>query len=90
MVTELETDRFGTVQYVEVGATCVGSIQQTYLPDNPVRKGEEKGYFEFGGSCLVLLFEKGKIIFDEDLVANSAKGLETRANFGESLGRSSL
>lgn len=89
MITEMETEQFGTIQYIEVGATCVGSIQQTYFPDNPMRKGDEKGYFEFGGSCLVLLFEKETIVFDDDLIANSARGLETRANFGKSLGTAS-
>lgn len=89
MVTELETEKFGTVLYVEVGATNVGSIHQTYTPDKTVKKGDEKGYFEFGGSCIVLLFERNRIEFDPDLIANSQNGLETRANFGESLGKGS-
>jgi phosphatidylserine decarboxylase len=83
VVTELETDRFGTILYIEIGATSVGSIQQTFVPEKSVRKGEEKGYFEFGGSCLVLLFEKGQIAFDADLIEHSQRGLETRAFFGE-------
>ena len=87
MVTEIETEKFGTLLFVEVGATCVGSIHQTYVPGRRVQKGEEKGFFSFGGSCLVLLFENGRIQFDEDLVLNSAKGLETKALFGDSLGR---
>lgn len=87
MVTEIETEQFGTLLYIEIGATSVGSIHQTYTPDQPVRKGEEKGYFEFGGSCIVLLFEKDRILFDEDLVRNTERGLETRANYGESMGR---
>lgn len=86
MVTEIESTKLGTILYVEIGATSVGSIHQTYVPDLPVRKGDEKGYFEFGGSCLVLLFEKGRIILDEDLVENTRKGIETKANFGESMG----
>ncbi|MES2273700.1 MAG: archaetidylserine decarboxylase [Chlamydiota bacterium] len=90
MITEIETELFGTILYIEIGATSVGSIHQTYTPNQPVRKGDEKGYFEFGGSCIVLLFEKKKILFDADLVANSQMGLETRVNFGESLGRSIL
>lgn len=85
MVTEMETDRFGTILYVEIGATSVGSIHQTYTP-GLVEKGAEKGYFAFGGSCIVLLIEKGRIAFDGDLIANTKRGLETRANFGESLG----
>ena len=86
VVTEIETERFGTILYIEIGATAVGSIRQTYIPDLPVKKGEEKGYFEFGGSCIVLLFEKNRICFDADLIKNTEEGLETRANFGQSLG----
>jgi phosphatidylserine decarboxylase len=85
MITEMATD-FGTLLYIEIGATNVGSIHQTYTPNQPVRKGDEKGYFEFGGSCLVLLFEKGRVVFDRDLIENTKKGLETRVNFGERLG----
>jgi len=86
VVTEVDSDFFGKILYVEVGATCVGTIHQTYQTGKKVNKGDEKGYFSFGGSCLVILFEKGTIAFDEDLVQNSQKGLETKANFGESLG----
>ncbi len=88
VITEIETDRFGSLLFVEVGATCVGSIHQTYVAGRRVEKGEEKGFFSFGGSCIVLLFEKGRIKFDEDLVASSDRGLETKMLFGSSLGRS--
>jgi len=86
MVTEIETTRFGTLLFVEVGATCVGSIHQTFVPGHLVGKGAEKGFFSFGGSCIVLLFERGRIQFEEDLVRNSENGLETKALFGSSLG----
>ncbi len=82
VVTELKTD-FGKILYVEIGATAVGSIHQTFIPHQPIRKGDEKGYFEFGGSCLVLLFEKGHVQFDQDLIANSQLGLETLGRFGQ-------
>ncbi len=87
MITEIETERFGTILYVEIGATSVGTIRQTYAPEKSVKKGAEKGYFEFGGSCIVMLFEKGKVQFDPDLVKNTEQGFETRVNFGQSLGR---
>lgn len=86
MVTRLQNPLFGSSAFVEVGATCVGMIHQTYLPKQKVKKGEEKGYFSFGGSSIVLLFEKGKIELDPDLVENSAKGLETLVLMGESIG----
>jgi phosphatidylserine decarboxylase len=85
MITELETEKFGTILYVEIGATSVGSIHQTYVPNHPVRKGDEKGFFEFGASCIVLLFEEGKVQFDADLIANTESGLETLGHLGQSL-----
>lgn len=85
-LTEIDTDDFGTVLYVEIGATCVGEVKQTFMFNQKVQKGEEKGYFSFGGSCVVLLFEPGRIQFDADLVAHSEKFLETKALFGQSLG----
>lgn len=88
VVTDFETEILGRVQFVEVGAICVGTIHQTFDRSKRVHKGDEKGYFSFGGSCMVLLFEKNRIAFDEDLVRNSDKGIETRVLFGESLGRS--
>ncbi len=85
-VTEIHTDDFGSLLYIEVGATCVGSIHQTYLPETTVEKGSEKGFFSFGGSCVILLFEPGCIQFDADLIHHSKRGLETMAFFGSSFG----
>ena len=65
----------------------VGSIVQTYRPNSEIEKGDEKGYFAFGGSTLVLLFEKGKIQFDEDLISNTKKGLETYIQMGENIAK---
>jgi phosphatidylserine decarboxylase len=85
-VTRLDLDRFGAVAYVEVGALAVGSIVQTSHP-GPVRRGQEKGYFQFGGSTLVLLFRAGSVTFDDDLVRDSAQGLENQVRAGMRLGR---
>lgn len=86
VITEIESENFGTVAMVEIGATCVGTIHQTYLPGF-VEKGDEKGYFSFGGSCVVLLFERNRIEFQQDLIENSSRYLETRGLFGTPLGR---
>lgn len=88
MITHLETEHFGTILFIEVGATNVGSIHQTYTPNKSVKKGDEKGYFSFGGSSVILLFEPNRIQFDQVLIDNSAKRLETLAHFGQSLGKS--
>ncbi|MEM9156639.1 MAG: phosphatidylserine decarboxylase [Cyanobacteria bacterium P01_F01_bin.33] len=85
MLTEIQTVNFGRVVFIEVGAIAVGSIQQTYQPGQ-VSRGQEKGYFQYGGSAIVLLFEPGKVTFDPDLLRDSADGLEVRVRAGESIG----
>lgn len=84
-VCELEAPHFGKVAYVEVGALNVASIVQTYVPGT-VERGQEKGYFQFGGSTVVLLFQAGAIVFDEDLATDSATGLEVHVRAGEACG----
>lgn len=75
----------GDVLIVDVGATMVGGITQTYRTNSEVKKGDEKGYFSFGGSTLVLLFEKDKIEFDSDLQVNTKNGFETTVLMGENI-----
>lgn len=86
MVTLVDSPEFGRVAVCEIGATMVGSIFQTYIDGRAVVKGEEKGLFKFGGSCVVTIFQKGRIKFDADLVEQSAAGLEVYAKMGERLG----
>ncbi|QDS87558.1 Phosphatidylserine decarboxylase proenzyme [Rosistilla ulvae] len=85
-ITALTTERLGTVLLMEIGATCVGGIRQTYDPGSPVAKGDEKGYFRFGGSSTITIFEPGRIVFDDDLVEQSAAHRELYARVGDSLG----
>ena len=68
---------------LEVGATCVGSICQTYPEGQAVDKGTEKGYFRFGGSSTIMVFEPGRIRFDEDLIHHSANQVELYAQMGD-------
>ncbi len=87
VITTLQTSQFGEILFIEVGATFVGAIRQTYHPETACKKGAEKGYFEFGGSCILLLFEPGKVMFDEDLLHTSLSHIEMQAKMGDSLGR---
>lgn len=86
VVTLVESPEFGRVAVCEVGATMVGTIFQSFIPGRTVVKGEEKGLFRFGGSCVVTLFQRGRIKFDADLVQHSAAGMEVYARMGEQLG----
>ncbi len=78
----IATAQFGDVIMGEVGATMVGSIIQTYTGNTAV-KGQEKGYFKFGGSTVILLFEPRKVRIDEDLLRNTLQQLETEVKVGE-------
>ena len=75
-VARCETN-FGSAFLIDVGAFGVGTIIQTFSGLSHA-KGDEKGYFKFGGSTIVMVTEAGKLKFDDDLVKNSASGLETR------------
>ncbi len=84
--TIIETSQFGHVIMAEVAATMVGSMINTYA-NSSVEKGEEKGYFKFGGSTIVLFFEKNSIKIDRDLLENTIKGLETEVEMGEHIAK---
>jgi phosphatidylserine decarboxylase len=82
----LKSENFGDVLYVEVGATCVGSIIQTYTPGEKVEKGQEKGYFKFGGSTTILFFKKDTISIADDILVQSYLGFECKVLIGETIG----
>lgn len=81
----IESPIFGTVLMLEIGATCVGSINQTYQSDGDVTKGEEKGYFAFGGSSTITLFEPGRVTLAKDLLYHSELERELYAHMGTAM-----
>lgn len=86
-ITNFISDNFEEVLYIEIGATCVGTIVQSAVQGQGVTKGEEKGYFAFGGSTVILFFRKKTIRIDQDLLENTMKGLETKVYMGEGIGQ---
>jgi len=87
MVTAFESERFGPITIVEVGAFTIGSITQTFVPRLRVERAAHKGVFQLGASIVVLIFRAGAITLDEDLVTNTRNGRETYVRLGESVGR---
>ena len=79
----LETE-FGKIIYMEVGAFGVAGIEQTY-DVGKVNKMDEKGYFKFGGSTVILFFENKNIDFSDDLIKNSSEGMETLIKVGSTI-----
>ncbi|RZB97500.1 phosphatidylserine decarboxylase proenzyme 2 isoform X2 [Glycine max] len=86
VVSIVSTVDFGKVAFVAIGATMVGSITFTKKKGDYVKKGDEFGYFSFGGSTVICVFEENSIAIDEDLLANSARSLETLVSVGMRLG----
>ena len=84
--TLMETERFGLVCQIEVGALLVGKIENLHGA-GPIRRGAEKGRFLYGGSTVILLLEKGKVQLDEELFAAAAAGRETPVRMGMPIGR---
>jgi phosphatidylserine decarboxylase len=82
-LTLLHTQTHGTIAFLEVGATCVGTVIQTYTPDVFIRKGSEKGYFAFGGSAILMLFEPKALLLAADLKGHG--GQEIRCLIGQPL-----
>lgn len=83
VVSLLETKNFGTLAYIEVGAICVGKMVQTHNISTDFSRGQEKGYFLFGGSTVVVMGEKGKWKISDDIIANSEKKIETYIKLGD-------
>ncbi|KAH8112668.1 phosphatidylserine decarboxylase-domain-containing protein [Phellopilus nigrolimitatus] len=86
-IVPIDSPTFGRVMAVCVGAMMVGSIQTTVQENEEVKRGQEFGYFAFGGSTIVCLFEKGMVEWDEDLVINGRASLETLVQVGMGIGR---
>lgn len=82
----LKSEHFGTVLMMEVGALMVGKIENR--PETGrIKRGQEKGNFAFGGSTIVLMTQKNRVLPDSDLWNNSKRGIETRVFLGEKIGK---
>ncbi|CAM1333920.1 phosphatidylserine decarboxylase [Tenacibaculum aestuariivivum] len=82
----LSSKEKGDIIIAPVGATMVGTIINTYIDNKTVKKGDEMGYFAFGGSTIVLLVDKSKLKIDSDILKNTQKGKETFVKMGEKIG----
>ncbi|KAL8865479.1 MAG: hypothetical protein Q9198_009303, partial [Flavoplaca austrocitrina] len=85
-----ETKEFGQVLFAAIGATNVGTVkihEKWQQSGAEIRKGEEVGIFQFGGSSIIIVFEKGRIAFDDDLLSMSKRAIAIDVEVGMSLGK---
>ena len=83
--TVIHSKEFGDVLQMEVGALLVGKISN-HKQSTVVTRGEEKGFFEYGGSTIVVLTQKGRVTPRSDLLTNSKNGYETKVLQAHPLG----
>ncbi|MEG0837502.1 MAG: phosphatidylserine decarboxylase [Akkermansia sp.] len=88
-LTLLQTPHWGQIALLAVGATGVGGIHMTYRPDQPVHKGDEQGYFSFGGSTVMTFFEQGRVQLAHDLTDLTSQCIELYARQGDVMASSS-
>ena len=81
----VQTEHFGDMLVMEVGALMVGKIVNHHVGEWAER-GTEKGYFQFGGSTVILALKEGVAEIDADILANSRNNSETIVKYGESIG----
>jgi phosphatidylserine decarboxylase len=84
-VTLLETENFGTMAQLEVGALLVGRIEN-HPHGGTARRGQEKGMFLYGGSTIILLLEKGRAALPQEYIDAAAQGLEIPVHYGQAIG----
>lgn len=83
--TRIRTQQFGDIIQMEIGALLVGKITN-HPQKGTVFQGMEKGYFEFGGSTILLLIQKDRLTMDHRFLPYIKKGLEAEVRLGEKIG----
>ena len=83
-VSLINTENFGEILWIEVGALNIGKIHN--INKNKLNRYEEKGYFSFGGSTIIILFQKDKVRLDNDILYYSKRGLEIKIYYGDKIG----
>lgn len=83
----LHTRNFGDVLHVDVGALAVGTIHQHLERGGIFSRGQEKGYFAFGGSTILLIFKPRTVVVDEDIAEHSRRGIETLVRYCTAIGK---
>ena len=83
----IDSDNFGRMVQMEVGALVVGRIVNDEKGEADVVRGREKGHFECGGSTIIVLVQKDSVRIRDDIYDSSLEGLEFPVKQGEAVGR---
>ena len=79
----LKTENFGEMIQMEVGAMLVGKIVNHDI--KTFKRGDEKGYFLYGGSTVILIVKENIIDIDQDILDASSIPMEIKVKQGEKI-----
>ena len=85
-VVVIDTRDFGRVLFVAIGASEVGSVDIKLQPGDYLKRGDEVGKFMYGGSSILVAFEQGRVVWDEDIQEASLLGLMMDVRVKEKIG----
>ena len=83
--TVMKTENFGKIVQMEVGALFVGRISN-HGKNHTIKRGEEKGMFQFGGSTIIMLFSNSTVTIDNEIFENTRNNKETIVKMGDIIG----
>ena len=83
----LDTENFGKIIQMEIGALLVGKIVNHDNYKECFKRGEEKGYFLYGGSTVAIMVKENVLKIDEDILEYSNKKIETKVKLGEKVAK---
>ena len=89
MIVYIDSHYFGLVCVVAVGSLLLGSVELTHRSGN-VKRMDDLGFFQFGGSTVIVLFESDKVDFDKDILENSQNRIESFIKVGDGIGKTFL
>jgi len=84
-IVTIQTENNGRVLFVPIGAEAVGSVKLIVQEGDTVKKGDQLGFFQYGGSDILAIFEN-KMEWDEDIRKHSLRSIETLLHVNERIG----
>lgn len=82
MLVQMTSEKYGNILQVVIGATAVGAIHITAKEEQSYKKGDELGYFSFGGSMVITIFQNSRVSFSKDLLEHTKNHIEVQMNMG--------
>lgn len=84
-VSVLNTDNFGKILQIEVGAMLVGKINNKNAKE--FLRFDEKGFFDYGGSTIIQVIKNNNVKIDDKILKMSNEDIEVKVKIGDVIGK---